>query len=663
MKQKTNGQTPSSVPFPTSAVVDLGENPVNAFYARLYAKESSPSTLAVILELTENARDNGTNVTLTIDVESFEPYKGTFLLKPRRIICEDNGAGLTHSEFLSRFCGAFADSEAHFEIDRAGRNGVGTKTYTSIAESIVVKTTTARATEGLDEHRQKLFPGLPPGMNLPADGEPDVIWRAYEFRLHNRGALPDQWTHSDPLEMGTRVELSDLHEGTRVSYDALVERMSFAREWLQHGSNTFTLQVTGNAPPNLKKKMKIEPWSIPEKTFLTEARGKSTGSVTIFDPDAGKTTVIKPPAGLEAVLQFDFRVAGRDADGMIKSLQKPALLLEVCGALPYAPNLEGQQSSRTLPLLSFLGLENVSSIGAFCNVVCGWARINSLSLKQALRNNKTTLAMGPEAAEVLALRTYLHEVVYALHNAWYDATRQSGEDVTSDALKDAAAEVNLALKGINKSPYKGGEIIKSTPSDNSGVTPATPVKRHRWECGSCGRRWMAEASFTPTMCAEEDACLGQCGGCGSTNFGLSKNQPRIGDCEIRIEPLGSPKIPAAFQIEKAAEDLDLPIVRVNFLSPRFVELRGTDKNLSSQAQRRLKQYLIDVSLVAIAEHHARTRGTDFTEEWGELYFNRMLRFQGGIKQYQAVCAKLATDSTDVSEPAEADSTEQMEMTA
>src|SRR5690348_12027741 len=110
----------------TPAPIHLGENPVNAYQARIYAQESSPSSVAVCLELTENARDNATEVTLTVDVASSELEDGINFLVPKRIICEDNGGGLSHSEFLTRFCGAFSDSEVHREVDRAGRNGVGT---------------------------------------------------------------------------------------------------------------------------------------------------------------------------------------------------------------------------------------------------------------------------------------------------------------------------------------------------------------------------------------------------------------------------------------------------------------------------------------------------------------------------------------------------------
>jgi hypothetical protein len=69
------------------------------------------------------------------------------------------------------------------------------------------------------------------------------------------------------------------------------------------------------------------------------------------------------------------------------------------------------------------------------------------------------------------------------------------------------------------------------------------------------------------------------------------------------------------QFEKASEDVDVPVVSVNLASPRFIELRGTVP-MSGQDQQRLKQYLIDVSLVAIAEYNSKTRGTDFSEEWG-----------------------------------------------
>src|SRR5262245_27617159 len=180
----------SSVP----ASIHLGDNPVNNYQARIYAQESSPSSIAVCLELSENARDNATEVTLTIDVESSVHKEGIHVLVPKRIICEDNGTGLTHTEFLTKFCGAFSDSEVHRDVDRAGRNGVGTKTYTSIADRVIVTTTTARATEGLDAHRDSLIGNLPKGIIVPTDGQPDNVWRAYEFRLHYRSAIPQMWS-------------------------------------------------------------------------------------------------------------------------------------------------------------------------------------------------------------------------------------------------------------------------------------------------------------------------------------------------------------------------------------------------------------------------------------------------------------------------------------
>src|SRR5947207_1600485 len=81
-------------------------------------------------------------IDITIDVAEWHERT----LVPKSIICEDNGTGLTHDEFLNRFCGAYAESETHHDTDRAGRNGVGTKTYTSIADRIIVRTTTGRPT-------------------------------------------------------------------------------------------------------------------------------------------------------------------------------------------------------------------------------------------------------------------------------------------------------------------------------------------------------------------------------------------------------------------------------------------------------------------------------------------------------------------------------------
>jgi hypothetical protein len=151
------------------------------------------------------------------------------------------------------------------------------------------------------------------------------------------------------------------------------------------------------------------------------------------------------------------------------------------------------------------------------------------------------------------------------------------------------------------------------------------------------------------MCAETQVEGGAGEGCGSTNIGLAKNQPRVGDCRIRIEQLGDIKVPAAFQFERVDEDLDVPVVRVNLGGPRYIELRGAG-GMSGQAQRRLKQYLVDVSLVAIAEYNAETKRTSFSLELGELYYNRMLRFVG-IKEYESQLSKVLEATNGASDQA------------
>lgn len=635
--------TKKGTPVSSPSFVHLGENPVNAFQARIYAQESSPSIVAVLLELTENARDNGTDITLTLDVADSRQEGSSTILIPSRIICEDNGTGLTHNEFLNRFCGAYSDSEVHREVDRAGRNGVGTKTYTSIAESVVVTTTTGRPTDGLDAHREQLLPLAPKGLSLPHDGEPDTVWRAYEFRLHSRSALPELWTPAGSMEMGTRVELRDIKSGTEIRYDVLVERLSYAREWLQNSSHSFVIQLTGSVPQGVgSRRLVLRPWTHPVKNWLVQAQGRSDQPVTIYDETTKAPVTIPPAEGLPDPLEFDFKIAGRGPDGQMQSLDKPALLLEVCGALPYPPNLEGVQSARTLPLLTFMGLEHASSIGAFCNAACGYARISSLPLKDALRNNKTTLATGPGTEVVETLRSYLESIFKVLHRAWYNATRSSQDEAASDARREAEAEVNLALKGVHRNPFKTGDIVKDPPTGKTRPAPPPP-RRHRWECGECERRWLADAGFVPSICAEVTPESGAGEGCGSTNIGLAKNQPRVGDCQLRIEPLGDPKVTASFQFEREGEELDIPVVRVNLASPRYIELRGTG-SMSGQAQKRLKQYLVDASLGAVAEFTAETKGTSFSVELGELYYNRMLR-SVGIKQYELQLNKVLETTT------------------
>ena len=67
-------------------------------------------------------------------------------------------------------------------------------------------------------------------------------------------------------------------------------------------------------------------------------------------------------------------------------------------------------------------------------------------------------------------------------------------------------------------------------------------------------------------------------------------------------------------------------------------MRGTGP-IAGQGQKRLKQYLVDVSLTAIAEHTSQLRGTTVSVELGDLYFNRMLRFSG-IKKYELQLEKV-----------------------
>src|SRR5262249_46383669 len=151
--------------------------------------------------------------------------------------------------------------------------------------------------------------------------------------------------------------------------------------WLRNGAHRITVQITGNVPPTLGKNRRVDvkPWNLPVKDWLVAATGRSDKQVKFMDPTT-KEDVIIEPAKLTDVLEFDFRVVGKTAEGHMQNLDKPALLLEVSGALPYAPNLDGVQSARTLPLLTFVGLEHASSIGAFCNAVSGWCHVNSLVL-------------------------------------------------------------------------------------------------------------------------------------------------------------------------------------------------------------------------------------------------------------------------------------------
>lgn len=90
-----------------------------------------------------------------------------------------------------------------------------------------------------------------------------------------------------------------------------------------------------------------------------------------------------------------------------------------------------------------------------------------------------------------------------------------------DALREAEVEVNLALKGAQRNPFKTGDIRQEDKPGKLTPTPP-PLRRHRWECGECERRWLADAGFEPTICAETLQGFGAGEGCGSNNIGLAK---------------------------------------------------------------------------------------------------------------------------------------------
>ncbi len=178
---------------------------------------------------------------------------------------------------IPRFIGTWTGQE---------RNGVGTKTYTSIADGVLVSTTTGRNTEGLNEHYEQLIAQIPKGVELPKDGELDEVWRVYGFTYIPGARYRIYGLVAEPMEMGTRVKLLDIREGTRIPFDILLERLSYAREWLQNSAHSFTVQLTGNVPDGLKTQRRIElrPWTVPTKNWLVQAEGRSDRAITIYDP-------------------------------------------------------------------------------------------------------------------------------------------------------------------------------------------------------------------------------------------------------------------------------------------------------------------------------------------------------------------------------------------
>ncbi len=165
------------------------------------------------------------------------------------------------------------------------------------------------------------------------------MWRVYEFRLHSRSALPQSWAPASPMEMGTQVELVDIRRGTEIPFEVLLERLSYAREWLQNSAHGFTLQLTGSLPQTLptNRRISLRPWTPPMKNWLVEAKGSSSQELTIFDPTTKESVTIPAAIGVGEPIEFDFRVVGRNNDGQMQNLNKPALLLEICGALPMPP--------------------------------------------------------------------------------------------------------------------------------------------------------------------------------------------------------------------------------------------------------------------------------------------------------------------------------------
>lgn len=558
--------------------ISFGTNPVNIDNARRQAVESGLDSEHCILELAQNGEDYGTDVHVILNGDFIAPHH----MKLNSVIVSDNGIGMHHDTVLERFRGSYQDSESHSSESQAGRNGVGVKTCFQFWKNIHVSTTTKGIiptnwtcdTENLAliDNTYKQLSSLKPGDN-------DTELRKYNITM-KEAVTDEDWETVPHVQSGTTVTLDNSRTKVKIDIKEIIRRLSHNIEFLSKKENRLTLHYKNEKQHPTE--IVIKPFYEREKpSYIAHAKGNSSQDIFITVPGKQAITFPKSSDPELSKVDFDIKVTLDTKDTDIDPVNNE-FIVSICGANIYDAPRHGSGPSNAVNQI--LCLDKFENTTGFAYRIHGYIKSQDINLKNALRFNKSALALQDKYAKKFF--DYILSIFKELNRIYIEYLEQFNRSQEDDLLQEIEKEFNKILQGtitrLNGTP--------TTPHENIHA---------EYECKDCNLTWKVLKLKIPSFCAEYN--INGSEGCGSSD--IQRRQIHGDGINFKWTPFLGNFAPARY------EDSEKIIYLAQY-HPDFITIQ-TGKNRINY----LKSTAIQQGLVAITI--GQTKSSDFEINYGQ----------------------------------------------
>lgn len=561
--------------------ISFGFNPVNIENARRQAVESGLDAEHSIIELAQNGEDYGTDVHVILNGDFQSPHH----MKLNSIIVSDNGIGMHHDTVLERFRGSYEDSESHSSETQAGRNGVGVKTCFQFWKNIYVATTTKGTIPEhwtCDPEHINMIDSTYKQLSFLKPGDTDTELRKYNITM--KEAMADEkWESVPHVQSGTTVTLQNPRTTIKIDIKEIMRRLSHNIEFLSKKENRLTLHYKNEKQHPTE--VIIKPFYEREKpSYIAHAKGDSTQDIFITVPGKQAVAFSKSSDPELNKVDFDIKVTLDSKDTMdTEPANANEFIVSICGANIYDAPRRGSGPSNSINQI--LCLDKFENTTGFAYRIHGYIKSQDINLKNALRFNKSALALQDKYAKKFF--DYVLSIFKELNRIYMEYLDQFNRSQEDDLLQEIEKEFNKILQGtITRNP--DGTHTKAHESTHA-----------IYECKDCGLTWKVPKLKIPSFCAEYNIINED--GCGSSEI---QRQHHSGDgISFKWTPFLGNFVPARYEESEK-------IIYLAQYHPDFITIQ-TGKNRINY----LKSTAIQQGLVAITI--GQTKSSDFEINYGQ----------------------------------------------
>jgi hypothetical protein len=565
-------------------IISFGANPVNIENAYRQAVEAGLDVEHCIKEIAQNAQDYGTEVHVTLNGVFEKPHH----MKLNSVVVKDNGCGMSHDTVLERFRGAYQDSESHLSEIQAGRNGVGVKTCFQFFKNINVETTTRNIIPEkwvCDPNHYDMIEETYKALSTLKHGDTDTELRKYNVTM-DKAVSDEPWETVPLVQSGTKITLINPRTTLKVDIKELTRRLSHSIEFLSKKDNRLILSYKNeNDNPT---EMIVKPFYEREKpSYICHAKGNSSQDIYITVP--GKPSIVFKKSEDPELSKVDFDVKVT-LDSKESLDEEPAtsneFIVSVCGANVYDSPRKGSGPSNVV--LQFLSLDKFENTTGFAYRIHGYFKTQDIKLKNALRFNKSALALQDKYAKKFF--DYIISLFKELNKIYIDYLNQFNQFQEQDLLREIEQEFDKILKGnLFKKPKEGDEHEEGHENIHA-----------QYECKTCGKIWKVPKLKIPSYCAEFNIENEE--GCGNSDIERFKVEKSYG-ITFKWTPFFGGFIPARY------EETEKTILLAQF-HPAFI-ITQTGKNKINN----LKSAAIQHGLIALTT--GQSKSFDFESKYGD----------------------------------------------